>query len=126
MSRKVSTSELAFEIEKELRNYKNLAADEMKKAVKKAGRTAKSDISQGAPERSGGYAKSWKVKTTFEDSMAISVIVHSPTHYNIAHLLENGHVKRGGGRVRAIPHIKPAEDHARNELVKDIEKALKG
>ena len=43
-----------------------------------------------------------------------------------AHLLENGHAKRGARRVRAIPHIKPAEEHAEEVLLKDIEKALGG
>ena len=66
------------------------------------------------------------MKVTEESAVGIGVTVYSPSHYMLAHLLENGHAKRGGGRVKAIPHIKPAEDHARDELVKDIEKALKG
>ena len=32
--------------------------------------------------------------------------------------------KRGGGRVRAIPHIAPAEQTGIEELEKEIEKAL--
>lgn len=126
MSRKVSVSEMAAAIEEELNNYKELASDEMKKAVKKAGNTAKNDINDSAPVRTGRYAKSWRSKVTSEDSVSIGVTVYSPSRYMLAHLLENGHAKRGGGRVRAIPHIKPAEEHATEELIRDIESALKG
>ena len=126
MSRTVSVDQMAAAIEEELEKYKDLASDELKKAVKKAGKTAKSDINESAPVRTGKYAKSWKSKVTAEDSERIHVTVYSPARYMIAHLLENGHAKRGGGRVRAIPHIKPAEEYAEEVLLKDIEKALRG
>ena len=126
MSRNVSIDQMANAIEEELLKYNNLAADEVKKAVKKAGKTTKDDINGSAPVRTGKYAKSWRSKVTAEDSQSISVTVHSPTRYMLAHLLEHGHAKRGGGRVRAIPHIAPAEEHATTELVRDIENALKG
>jgi hypothetical protein len=50
--------------------------------------------------------------------------VHSKNRYQIAHLLEHGHAKRGGGRVAAIPHIAPAEQHGEEMLESLIEKAL--
>jgi hypothetical protein len=126
MSNKVSVSELASAIEEELNNYKDLAADSLKKAVKNAGTTAKQDINSSAPVRTGKYAKSWRSKVTKEDSASIEVTVYSPSRYMLAHLLENGHALRNGGRVRAIPHIAPAEEHAREELTKEIESTLKG
>lgn len=126
MSRTVSVDQMAAAIEEELEKYKDLASDELKKAVKKAGKTAKSDINESAPVRTGKYAKSWKSKVTAEDSERIQVTVYSPSRYMIAHLLENGHAKRGGGRVRAIPHIGPAEEHAEEVLLEDIERALRG
>lgn len=126
MSRNVSVDQMAAAIEEELSKYRDLAADELKEAVKKAGRIAKTDINDSAPVRTGKYAKSWKSKVTAEDSQRIQVTVYSPSRYMIAHLLENGHAKRGGGRVRAIPHIGPAEEHAEEVLLSDIEKALGG
>ena len=126
MSRTVSVDQMAAAIEEELNKYKELASDELKKVVKKAGNTAKSDINDSAPVRTGKYAKSWKSKVTAEDSERIQVTVYSHSRYMIAHLLENGHAKRGGGRVRAIPHIGPAEEHAEEVLLRDIEKALRG
>ena len=126
MSRNVSIDRMAQAIEEELMKYRDLSADSVKKAVKKAGNTTKTDINASAPVRTGKYAQSWKSKVTAETSQSISVTVHSPTRYMLAHLLEHGHAKRGGGRVRAIPHIAPAEEHATTELVRDIENALKG
>lgn len=124
MSRSVKVDQMAAAIEQQLTEYKDLASDELKKAVKKAGKTAKEDINGSAPVRTGKYAKSWASKVTAENSVGIEVTVYSPSRYMLAHLLENGHAKRGGGRVRAIPHIKPAEDHAVEELERDITLAL--
>lgn len=126
MSRKVSVDELAAAVEEELTKYRDLAADDMKKAVKKAGKTTKEDINSSAPVRTGRYAKSWRAKVMSETSESIELTVYSPSRYMLAHLLEHGHAKRGGGRVRAIPHIAPAEEHAISELEHDIEFALRG
>lgn len=125
MSRSIKVDQLASEIEKQLTDYKDMASDELKKAVKKAGKTTKEEINASAPVRTGKYAKSWTSRVTAESYAGIEVTVYSPSRYMLAHLLENGHAKRGGGRVRAIPHIKPAEDLATEQLERDIEKALR-
>jgi hypothetical protein len=52
------------------------------------------------------------------------MVVHSKTRYQIAHLLEKGHAKRGGGRVAAKPHIAPAEEKGIRELKQEIERGL--
>ena len=97
----------------------------MKAAVKKAGNTAKREVQAGAPVKTGKYKKSWAVKTTKENANAMEVTVHSRNRYRLAHLLEFGHAKRGGGRTRAFPHIAPAEAAAAELLEKEVEKALK-
>ena len=126
MARKVKAGQMASAIAEELKKYSGLAGTEMKKAVRKAGNTAKKDINGSAPVRTGKYTKSWRTKATRETAESLEVTVYSPSRYQIAHLLEHGHAKRGGGRVRAIPHIAPAEEHAKEELMNDIEKALRG
>ncbi len=126
MSQRVSVDGLADAVMKQLDEYNELATDDMKKAVKKAGKTVKEEINGSAPVRTGRYAKSWTSRTTAESSTDIEVTVYSPSRYMLAHLLENGHAKRGGGRVRAIPHIKPAEEIGEQQLETDIAKALKG
>ena len=105
--------------------YNDLAADSVKKAVKKAGTTVRDEIRNTAPERTGRYAKSWTSKTTEETATSMQVTVYSPSRYMLAHLLEHGHAKRGGGRVRAIPHIAPAQEVGEEQLEQDILSALK-
>ena len=126
MSNRVSIDELSNAVMEQLDEYRELATDEMKKAVKDAGKTVKKEINASAPARTGRYAKSWQSKTTAESYSDIEVTVYSPKRYMLAHLLENGHAKRGGGRVRAIPHIKPAEELGEEQLERDLTRALKG
>ena len=122
---RVRIDQMAHVIMEGLQEYADLAADDLKKAVKKAGDEAKKDIQNNAPVKTGAYKKSWTVKTTKETSNAMEVVVHSKNRYQLAHLLEFGHAKRGGGRTRAFPHIAPAEQRAAELLEREVEAALK-
>lgn len=122
---RVRIDQMAHVIMEGLQEYADLATDDLKKAVKKAGDEAKKDIQNNAPVKSGAYKKSWAVKTTKETSNAMEVVVHSRNRYQLAHLLEFGHAKRGGGRTRAFPHIAPAEQRAAELLEREVEAALK-
>lgn len=108
-----------------LKEYADLATDDMKKAVKKAGTDVRKDIQQNAPTDTGAYAKSWTVRSDKETSNSLQVIVHSKNRYQLAHLLEDGHAKRGGGRVAGKSHIAPAEEKAIRQLEEEIERSLR-
>ena len=116
---------MAHVIMEGLQEYADLATEDMKAAVKKAGNKAKREVQAGAPVKAGKYKKSWAVKTTKENAYAMEVTVHSKNRYQLAHLLEFGHAKRGGGRTRAFPHIAPAEAAASELLEQEVEKALR-
>lgn len=122
----VQINNLASEVMKGLMEYKDLVTSDMKVAVRKAGGSVKKDIQANAPKKTGAYSKSWKVSTTKETSESLELTVHSPKKYQLAHLLEKGHAKRGGGRTKAIPHIAPAEGNAVKQLESDIKKAIGG
>ena len=126
MARNVSVGSLADAIMDSLREYSSLAADEMKEAVREAGNTVRDEIREKAPKDTGIYAKSWTVKKQRETSSSLSLTVHSRNRYQLAHLLEFGHAKRGGGRVSAKPHIADAEAAGIRQLEEDIRKALEG
>jgi hypothetical protein len=126
MSRTVSIDEMDNAIMEELEKYADLAADELKAAVKETAASVRKDIQSGAPVDTGKYKKSWSVKNVREDSESIELVVHSRNRYQIAHLLEHGHAKRGGGRVAAKPHIASAEQRGNEKLMQTIEQKLKG
>ena len=120
-----SIDNLADEIMKGLTEYADLAETEMKKAVKKTATSVKKEISANAPKKTGSYAKSWMAKKTKENSHSLEMTVHSKNKYQLAHLLEKGHAKRGGGRVSARPHIAAAEEAGIKKLEEEIERSLK-
>lgn len=121
----VPIDDMADEIMKGLTEYVSLATDTMKDAVKKSGRLVKNEITENAPEKSGRYKKSFTVTKTKEDANSLAVTVHSKNRYQLTHLLEKGHAKRGGGRVVAIPHIAPAEEKGILDLKTRIERGLR-
>lgn len=122
---RIRIDQLAAVVMEGLQEYADLATEDLKAAVKKAGDSAKKDVQAGAPVDSGAYKKSWAVKTTKETANAMEVTVHSRNRYQLAHLLEFGHAKRGGGRTRTFPHIAPAEAAAAELLEREVERALK-
>ena len=124
MSKMIKVDQLAKEVMDGLEEYAGLADNVVKKEVQAAGKVAMTQIEQTAPRKTGRYAKSWAVKKTKETANALEVTVHSKNRYMLTHLLENGHAKRGGGRVAAIPHIAPAEETAIKSLEQNIEREL--
>lgn len=123
-SAKCTVDELADVINQTLTEYNDLAADEVKEAVKQSAKTVKTEIAANAPKNTGAYGKSWTTKTTRETAGSLEITVHSRNRYQLAHLLENGHAKRGGGRVAARPHIAPAEEKGIEKLENEIERRL--
>ncbi len=122
---RVNVDVMADAIMEGLLEYADLASDTVKEAVTESAKTVKKEIQAGAPSRTGKYKKSWTAKKTKESSNGLVITVHSKDRYQIAHLLEHGHAKRGGGRVAAIPHIAPAEAKGEEELMERIERGLK-
>ena len=122
---KVSIDGMADAIMKELNRYADAASDDVKTAVTRAAKTVKQEIQAGAPVQSGKYKKSWSTKNTAESSNKLEITVYSRNRYQLAHLLEHGHAKRGGGRVPGRSHIAPAEQAGIDQLEKDIERSLR-
>ena len=121
---KIPIDLLSETVMKELNEYADVACDDMKEAVKSASTLVKNQIKATAPKSTGAYAKSWSTKNTRETSRSLEVTVYSRNRYQLAHLLEHGHAKRGGGRVAARPHIAPAEENGEELLENLIRKAL--
>lgn len=99
MSRTVSIDEMADAINEGLKEYATLASTQLKSAVRKSAKTVKDQISANAPSRTGAYKGSWVATKQSESSQSLQMVVHSKNRYQLAHLLEKSHAKRGGGRV---------------------------
>ena len=125
MANTVSVDQLTNVIMQGLTEYSDAQSDMVKQSVKDVSKEVKKEISANAPKRTGAYKKSWATKKTKENSNSLTMTVHSKNRYQIAHLLEHGHAKRGGGRVAAIPHIAPAEEHGATMLQQKIERGLR-
>lgn len=69
--------------------------------------------------KSGNYAAGWAVKPV--PGKLKGYIVYNATDYMLTHLLEKGHAKVNGGRVRAIPHIRPVETATAAKVMERIE-----
>lgn len=122
---KVKIDQMADEIMKGLTEYADTSTETVKKAVRSAATTVKKEISANAPKKSGRYKGSFVSRKQKENANSLEMIVHSKNRYQLTHLLEKGHAKRGGGRVRAIPHIAPAEQKGIEKLTQEIERGLK-
>lgn len=87
--------------------------------LKKAAKSARNTLQVKSPKKTGKYRQGWKFKKTEN-----GFIVYNASQPWKTHLLENGHAKKNGGRVRAIKHIAPAAEKSINELMRDLKKDL--
>jgi len=122
----VSVDQLAAEIAKGLAEYSQDVVEKVNVSSEAVGKAAVKRLKQTSPKRYGNYAKSWTMKTEPEVGQPHKRIVHvKAPHYRLAHLLEYGHAKVGGGRVDGRPHIGPAEEEVIREFAREVEEAIK-
>lgn len=118
-------NDLAAEVMKQLESYRDYADEVLAKDIEEAAKLAKDEVQNNAPVDTGKYKKSWKVKKDMKDPRKPAATVYaSGGNYRLTHLLEHGHAKRNGGRVRGTEHIAPAEELAGRKLEQDLARHL--
>ena len=122
---RVSIDQFPGAVMAQLEEYVSMASDEVKEAVRTVSEDVKAEIQSRAPVKTGKYKKSWTVTKVEETAQSLVNTVHSEKYYRLIHLLENGHAKRGGGRVVGRPHIAPAEQKGIEQLKREIERSLR-
>lgn len=122
----VKIGDLVESIRGELEDYASEVAGDVKEAVKEAAKAAVKEVKAKSPKDSGAYRKGWGQVKVSETAGSIVVVVRNKKRYYLTHLLENGHALKGGGRTRAYPHIKPAEELAERELEKKVKLRIGG
>lgn len=113
MANAIKIGEIANEIANTLSGYTVNVAEGVKVAVDETMKELVADTKKDAPERSGRYKKAIASKVRFEDNYEkrVAWYVKKP-FYTLSHLLEKSHAKRGGGRVKAYPHIEKNREKA--------------
>ena len=104
-----------------LNEYEEFTVHTVREATQKIAKEGVKALksSSGAFGGSGKYARGW-TSTSEGGRLDTTVTIHNRTP-GLPHLLENGHAKRGGGRVAGRVHIAPVE----SKLIGDYENYLK-
>lgn len=74
--------------------------------------------------RTGKYNKGWKVKKQVKKGY-VSNTIYNKDHYQLTHLLENGHKNRDGSSTRRFVHIKPVEEYCVEKFQKEVQEIIK-
>lgn len=98
--------------------------DEITKEVGKKGAKALRSSSKGSFGGSGKYARGWTYEVE-ESRLGTTVTIYNRTP-GLPHLLENGHAKRGGGRVPGRSHIAPVEAELIDAYEKEVTSKIDG
>ena len=128
---KISPDDLSKTIETTLRDYVDVTEEACTRGVREVANRCVSELHSAHPsgsERYGSwdeYNADWAKTRRTSKKGVYSEVVHNRKHYQLAHLLENGHALRGGGRARAFPHIAPVAEKAEEELLETIKKHIK-
>ena len=119
--------DLADTMQRILDGYQEDLVRGINEAGQNAAEECKKILRQNSPKRFGRYARSWSVKETpGRPGEPMRYTVYNKKYYRLTHLLEKGHAKRSGGRTRAIPHIAPAEEAAKEKFIQDVEAVIRG
>jgi hypothetical protein len=112
---------VAQEILKQLQYYARNVSEKVDAAKEENAKACLKAIKMNSPiGKSGDYAKGWRIKRTSK-----RLVIHNKTDYQLTHLLEHGHVTRDGAdRTQEKPHIRPAEETAVRNFLKDVERAI--
>jgi len=128
MAKTIKVDEMAETISRMMADWSQDVADAVKEAVTEVAKDTVSDLRQNSPVRKGKgggkYARGWTTIVTAEDRYGKKETVYNRSQYRITHLLEFGHAKVNGGRVRAIPHIEPAERRAIESLEEKVRQKI--
>lgn len=127
--RLVGVGDIVGEIMGLMQEYSNDVAEDMKADAKEVAKEAVKELKATSPvgegSRKGHYNKGWTYSVGKDSAYKIGITVHNSKKPGLAHLLEKGHAKRGGGRedddVKARVHISPVEQ----KVIEDYEKRLK-
>ena len=121
------TGSISIQMKKLLDEYSAEVREVVEQNAERVAKNCANELKITSPKRpkGGKYARSWTA-----DEKKGAWIVHNSKHYQLTHLLENGHVSAnqyGSGyrRVPAIKHIAPVEQQGIDDFLTGIEQGLR-
>lgn len=123
MNKEITIDYLGKAIQEMIEDYSEDVNGVVEDVLPKIGKKAVKDVKAKSPVNSGDYRKNWKMKIE-KDRLSTRLIVYNKKRYMLTQLLENGHAKRDGGKMEGVPHIKPAEESAVDNALRDIKKGI--
>jgi hypothetical protein len=121
MATKVTIENLDTAIQGILQEYEDDVSANLDEITRKIGKTGVKALNNASKSNFDGnkYNKSW-TSTAEKGRLYTTVTLHSKLP-GLPHLLEHGHAKVNGGRVKGRTHIEPVEQ----KLVKEYEREVK-
>lgn len=127
-SRTSRVQDIAKDVMELLEEFTDEASDKMKEAVDEVAKESKLEIDRHTTFKdiSGDYRKALAIKTTLETRRSKKKVWYAKgKQARLTHLLEKGHLKRGGkGRVKAYTHIKYGDEYVEKTLPKRIKEKI--
>lgn len=124
-NQKIPIDQLQSELQKILEEYGEDVEEGTREAVRKIAQKGAKAVRASAAGSFGGtgkYARGWTYQSEYK-RLGSTAVIYNKTP-GLPHLLENGHAKRGGGRVPGRAHIAPVETEIITELENAIEMAV--
>lgn len=119
--------DLTAEITAVLKEYTDAVMNGIDRAVETCGKGMRKEIEDTSPKRDGDYKKGWRCKISANGRGNKAARVYNKTDYQLTHLLERRHKKRGNkGYKEAQPHIGPAAEKWNKKFEQQCEEACKG
>lgn len=103
-------------------DYENDVNSAQKRTVQKVTRWGAKELRNGAsvPVKTGEYKAGFTSTVDIKRTGAFGT-VYNKAKPGLVHLLEKGHAKVGGGRVKAYPHVAPVAEQMFAKLENELE-----
>ena len=124
----IKITDLTKEINSVLESYGEEVAENVEEIATEVAKLGVKKLKEGGgyKERSGKYTKDWMYKNQSKKGKALKII-YNRKHYQLTHLLEFGHVVKGGtwrrmtiGNSKAFPHIGKVEEEITEAFQKGV------
>lgn len=127
----VRIDQLADAIRDEIDAMNQQVIENCNKAAAKAASAGVKELKATSPVRAdgynrkyppGSYAKSWTKRAEGNALGVQGYTIYNAKHYQLAHLLEFGHIIAGTGkRSKAFPHIAKVNESVSQQFVSEVE-----